>query len=46
MTQQMLWATNFATVSFFMAVSVFARMLSPNFRLTIEKVDSIMLRRW
>ena len=42
----MLWQTNFASTSFRMAVSVFARTLSPNFRFTMLNVDSIMLRRW
>ena len=44
--QQMLWQTNFASTSFFMAMSVFDRTASPNFRFTIDMVLSMFERRW
>ena len=40
MRQQRLCARIFANASLTIAVSVFERTLSPNFRLTIENVDS------
>ena len=45
-TQQRLWQRNLHSASFFIATSIFDRTLSPNFRLTIENVDSTSDRLW
>ena len=44
--QHRLWQRILASTSFRIARSFFAFMLSPNFRLIAENVDSTLLRAW